>query len=196
MNYDYTRYYLRGWLLHFFGFRETALDAYTRAFKANPKSARAARHLAAIAAEKKELAASARWFETVVELEPGDGNSWFNLGFVRDAAGRKTEAIAAFKQAIALVPSLDRAWYGLGLAYAATGDHAQAAEALRKVVELQPMNGIGYYQLGMAYHHLNDPDNVEKTVVKLVKFDPKHANRLMRDARRTDLLHLLPEPLR
>lgn len=196
MNYNYTRYYWRGWLMHFFGLREAAREAYLLAFQANPDSVQVARHLAAICADRKDFSASEKWFETVVRLEPGDGNSWFNLGFVRDAAGKKAEAITAFKEATVLIPSLDRAWYGMGLAQAALGNHAEAAAALREVVKLQPMNGIGYYQLGMAYYHLNDPDKVGETIVKVVKFDPKHAERLMHDAQRSDLLQLLPEPLR
>ena len=195
MNFDYTRSYMRGWLMHFFGRNPVAAEAFEQAFKANPKSAQVARYLAAIAAQKEDMATSEKWFETVVQIEPGDGNSWFNLGFVRDAAGKKNEAIAAFTQSIAILPNLDLAWYGLGLANAATGNHSEAARALSEAVRLQPMNGISYYQLGMAYYHLHDPDKVEKTITKLVKFDPKHAERLMHDAERPDLFHLLPEPL-
>ena len=196
MDFDYTRYYMRGWLMNFFGRNQRAAEAFEHAFKANPKSAQAARHLAAIAAQKKDMAGAEKWFEAVVQIEPGDGDSWFNLGFVRDAAGKKHEAIAAFTQSVTILPNLDRAWYGLGLACAATGNHAEAVRALNEAVRLQPMNGIGYYQLGMAYYHLHDPESVEKIATKLVKFDPKHAERLMHDAERADLLHLLPEPLR
>lgn len=196
MDFDYTRYYMRGWLMNFFGRNQLAAEAFEHAFKANPKSAQAARHLAAIAAQKKDMAGSEKWFEAVVQIEPSDGDSWFNLGFVRDAAGKKHEAITAFTQSVSIHPNLDRAWYGLGLAYAATGNHTEAVRALKEAVRLQPMNGISYYQLGMAYYHLHDPENVEKIATKLVKFDPKHAERLMHDAERTDLLHLLPEPLR
>jgi len=196
MDFDYTRYYMRGWLMNFFGRNQLAAEAFEHAFKANPKSAQAARHLAAIAAQKKDMARSEKWFEAVVQIEPGDGDSWFNLGFVRDAAGKKHEAIAAFTQSVTILPNLDRAWYGLGLACAATGNHTEAVRALKEAVRLQPMNGISYYQLGMAYYHMHDPENVEKIATKLVKFDPKHAERLMHDAERADLLHLLPEPLR
>ena len=40
---------------------------------------------------------------------------WFNLGFLRDAAGELATAETAFRRALALDPKLDRAWYGLGL---------------------------------------------------------------------------------
>lgn len=196
MNFDYSRYYLRGWLFHFFGRDAAAYDAYALAFAANPQCGKTARHLAAIAAEKKDYAASEKWFEATLRVDGEDANSWFNLGYVRDRAGKKKEAIAAFDEAIRLAPSLDRAWYGRGLAQAAVGNHAAAAEALREAVRLQPMNGVAYYQLGMACHHLHDPAKVEETIAKLAEFDPTHARQLMRDSERLDLLHLLPEPLR
>jgi tetratricopeptide (TPR) repeat protein len=196
MNFDFTRANMRGWLMHFLGRHELAAEAYARAFQANPKSADAARHVAAIAAERKDLATSEKWFEIALQLEPDDASSWFNLGFVRDAAGKKHEAIAAFKESVARLPALDLAWYGMGLAYAAIGNHAEAAGALSEAVRLQPMNGIGYYQLGMAYHYLHDAENVEKIIRRLVSFDPKYAECLMRDAQRANLMHLLPKPLR
>jgi hypothetical protein len=64
---------------------------------------------------------------------------------------------------------------------------------LREAVRLQPMNGEAYYQLGMALHHARQPDAVAKVVEKLVQFEPKRARKLVQDAERADLMHLIPE---
>ncbi len=193
MNYEHWRNYARGWVFHFFGREDSAFEAYSRAFRINPQDVRSARHMAAIAAKRKNWAVAEKWFEAALALTPDDGANWFNLGYVREHAGKSREAIAAFAEAVRLVPIQDMAWYGMGLAHARLGEHDRAVAALEKVVELQPMSGEGFYQLGMAYHHANRPDDVAGIVKRLVGFEPKRARKLVQDAGRTDLMKLIPE---
>lgn len=192
MNYDHMRHYARGWLFHFLGRETVAYTAYADAHRAAPRDTRAARHLAAIAAGRKQWPEAENWFEQVLALEPQDASSWFNLGFVREHAGKATAAIDAFREAVRLQPSLDRAWYGMGLAHARLGQHQEAAEAFKKAARLQPMNGEAYYQWGMALHHAQRPDAVKAVVIKLADFEPQRARKLVQDAGRTDLMALIP----
>ena len=193
MNYEHWRNYARGWVFHFLGREDRAFEAYSTAFRINPQDVRSARHLAAIAAKRKNYEVAEKWLEAALALTPDDGPNWFNLGFVREAAGKPKQAIVAFTEAVRLVPSQDRAWYGMALAYARLGQHDEAVAALEKVVELQPMSGEGFYQLGMAYHHANRPEGVTKIVRRLVGFEPKRAKRLVDDTERADLRKLIPE---
>ncbi len=193
MNYDHMRHYARGWLFHFFGKENVAYAAYVDAHRAAPRDTRAARHLAAIAAGRKQWAEAESWFEQVLAIDAQDDSSWFNLGFVREHAGKAAAALDAFKQAVRIKPSLDRAWYGMGLAHARLGQHQEAATALKEAVRLQPMNGEAYYQWGMALHHAHRPDEVKAVVEKLVDFEPKRARKLVQDTERADLMALIPE---
>ncbi len=196
MNYEHWRHYARGWLLHVFGREEQAFNAYAAAYRAKPDDVQAARHLAFIAARKKQYDVADKWFVETLRLAPTDADTHFNHGFVLDHAGRSREAIAAFNEAARLKPSLDRAWYGMGLAHARLGEHAEAAAAFAKSVELQPMNAEGFYQWGMACHHANQPDQVKTIVGRLADFDPKHALKLVKDAGRADLIHLISAEVR
>jgi hypothetical protein len=45
----------------------------------------------------------------------------------------------------------------------------------------------------MALHHAHRPDEVKAVVEKLVGFEPKRAKKLVQDAERADLKHLIPE---
>jgi tetratricopeptide (TPR) repeat protein len=90
MNYDHWRHYARGWLFHFFGREDTAFEAYLTAFRINPQDVQSARHLAAIAAKRKNWDVAIKWFEAALALTPDDGANWFNLGYVCEHAG-KTE---------------------------------------------------------------------------------------------------------
>jgi tetratricopeptide (TPR) repeat protein len=193
MNFEHSRHYARGWLLHFFGREEAAFNEFAAAYRVLPDDVQAARHLAAIAASKKRFDVAEKWFVEALRLAPGDADTHFNLGFTRGEMGKSREAIDAFREAVRIRPALDRAWYGMGLAHARLGQHAEAVAAFDKAAELQPMNGEAFYQLGMARHHANDPDGVKAVVERLVGFDPKRARKLVHDAERADLKHLIPE---
>jgi tetratricopeptide (TPR) repeat protein len=193
MDFEHWRHYARAWLLHFFGREEAAFDEYVTAYRRKPDDVEAARHLAAIAARKKRYDVAEKWFIEALRLAPDDAATHFNLGFIREEMGKPQEAIEAFREAVRLKPGLDRAWYGMGLAHARLGQHADAAAAFGKAAELQPLNGEAFYQLGMARHHANDPDGVKTVVQRLVGFDPKRARKLVHDAERTDLRHLIPD---
>lgn len=193
MDFDHWRHYARAWLLHFFGREEAAFNEYATAYRLRPNDVQAARHLAFIAAKHKRFDTAEQWFVETLRLAPDDADTHFNLGFIREEMGKSREAIEAFSEAVRLKPALDRAWYGMGLAHARLGQHAEAASALGKAAELQPMNGEAFYQLGMARHHANDPDGVKAVVERLVRFDPKRARKLVHDAERADLKHLIPE---
>jgi len=193
MNYEHWRHYARGWLLHVFGREEQAFNAYAAAYRVKPDDVQAARHLAFIAARKKQYAVADKWFIETLRLAPTDADTHFNHGFVLEEAGRSREAISAFAEAVRLKPALDRAWYGMGLAHARLGEHGEAAKAFAQSVALQPMSGEGYYQWGMACYHANQPDQVKDIVERLVGFDPKRAQKLVKDAQRPDLKHLIPE---
>ena len=193
MDYEHLRHYARGWLLHFLNKPEQAYEAFVAAIRIDPRDVKSARHLAGIAAEKQRWEVAESWFEKVLELSPDEADIWFNLGFVREHAGKATAAIAAFKEAVRLKPGQDRAWYGMGLAHARLGEHNEAVTALQEAVKLQPMNGEGYYQWGMALHHAHRPDEVTAVVKKLVDFEPKRAKKLVQDTGRADLMTLIPE---
>lgn len=193
MNFEHWRHYARGWLLLFFGQDARAFEAFRAAFCLNPRDARSARNLAAIAARREQFDVAEKWFQAALALAPEDGISWFNLGFVRERAEQPEAAISAFKEAVRLIPGQDRAWHGMGLAHARLGQHAAAAAAFEKSVALQPMNGESYYQLGMAYHHADCPDDVARIVRRLAEFEPKRARKLVLDAARPDLLGIIPE---
>ena len=193
MNFDHWRHYARGWIFHFFGQSDTAYEAFVTAHQIDPADLRAARHLASIAAERRQWDAAASWFGKVLDHAPDEADAWFNLGFVQEQGGHSTLAIEAFKNAVHHKPAQDRAWYGMGLAHARLGQHEEAAAALKEAVALQPMNGEAYYQLGMALHHARHPDEVTKVVKKLVGFEPKRAKKLVQETERADLMPLIPE---
>ncbi|MDP2786743.1 MAG: tetratricopeptide repeat protein [Pseudomonadota bacterium] len=191
MNFDQIRFTLRAVIFDWLRQPERALDAYAEVFRANPKDVRAARSIAWIHADKQRWPAAAEWFDKALALEPEHADTWFNLAYVHEQSGDRDAAKHAFRRASELNPKHDRAWYGLGMAHAHQGEHAAAAEALQHAAELQPMNGIAWYALGMAHYHNHQPEQVEAVIRHLALHEPQTAKRLIRDAERADLVHLV-----
>jgi tetratricopeptide (TPR) repeat protein len=193
MDLEHWRHYARGWLLHFFGRDDAAFNAFAVAFRLRPDDVQSARHLGFIAARKKHFRIAEKWLYEAVRLAPDDADSHFNLGFVRGKLGDSRLAIESFAAAVRLNPKLDRAWYGTGLAHAHLGEHAKAAAAFNEAAKLQPLHGEALYQLGMARQHAGDPDGVKAVVLRLARFDSPRARKLIHDAERADLGHLVDQ---
>ncbi len=191
MNFDHFRNNLRAILFEWLRMPDQALGAYVECFRADPGDVRSARAAGWIHAQKQRWAAAADWFGKALALEGDHADTWFNLGYVREQAGDRDGALAAFQRTVELNPRHDRAWYGMGMLHAHRSDHAAAAAALKQAADLQPMNGAAWYALGMAHQHNHDPEAVEKIIHHLVDHDPQAAKRLIHDAERNDLAHLV-----
>jgi tetratricopeptide (TPR) repeat protein len=188
---EHWRYYLRGRLLEASGRAHQSITAYQAALRVKPDFHRCSNRIAYILAGLERYAEAEPYFRTTLDADPANAVAHFNLGYTYDKRGMLEKAIEAFRAATRLNPRIDRAWYGMGLAHAALGQHEDAARALREAATLQPMNPHAWYQLGMAYHKLHNPEKVNEVVMHLLRFDPKMTRRLIVDAERSDLAHLV-----
>ncbi|MET0866488.1 MAG: methyltransferase domain-containing protein [Pseudorhodoplanes sp.] len=81
-----------------------------------------------------DIAAAIDLLEQAVEMQPGFAAGWFDLGDLREAAGDREGAIAAFEKTLAADAS-DRHGAGLRLRLLNIGGHAMSAEYVRSVFD-------------------------------------------------------------
>ncbi|MBK7136075.1 MAG: tetratricopeptide repeat protein [Rhodocyclales bacterium] len=179
-----------------FGREEQAFNEYAQAYRLKPDDVQAARHLAFIAARTKHFDVADKWFIETLRLAPEDADMHFNHGFVLEQDGRSREAVSAFAEAVRLKPSLDRAWYGLGLAHARLGEHVEAATAFARCCRTAADERRGLLPMGHGLPsrqpaRAGGPDRQTPR-----RFRPKRALKLIKDAERADLKHLVPEEVR
>lgn len=84
--------------------------------------------------ERGDIAAATELLEQTVERAPGFAAAWFDLGHVREIAGERAGAVAAFERALAADPS-DRHGAGLRLRLLNIGGHAMSADYVRAVFD-------------------------------------------------------------
>lgn len=193
MNFEQWRHYYRGYFFEIFKQPAKAIEEYRIALRHEPRFAKAAACIAVLSASQGRFEEAERYFLEALRISPDDAEMRFNLGYVCDKQRKYEEAIAAFAEALRLKPKIDRAWYGMGLAQAALGRHEEAARSLEEASSLQPMNGHAWYAFGMAQHHLHNPDKVKEIVLHLHRIDPLMCRRLIQDAERSDLIHLVKD---
>jgi tetratricopeptide (TPR) repeat protein len=190
---EHWLFYIRARLLEALGRTQEAITTYQAALRVKTDFHRCSNRIAYILAGLQRYAEAEPYFRAVLDADPGNAVAHFNLGYSYDKRGQYAKAVEAFCEATRLNPRIDRAWYGLGLAYAALGKHEDAAKALREAATLQPMNPHAWYQLGMAYYKLHNPEKVDEVVMHMLRFDPKMTRRLILDAGRSDLAHLVKD---
>jgi tetratricopeptide (TPR) repeat protein len=193
MNYEQWRHYYRGYFFELFRRPDRAIAEYKLALRAEPQFARAAACIAHMHAAQEQYDEAERYFREALRLSPANAETLFNLGYVYERQRKHEQAIAAFGEALKLKPKIDRAWYGMGMSHAALGRHDEAAKALEEATTLQPMNGHAWYAYGMAQHHLHHPGKVKDVVMHLHRIDPIMCRRLIQEAERSDLAHLVKD---
>lgn len=84
--------------------------------------------------ERGDHAAARDLLEQTVERAPGFAAAWFDLGHLREVAGDRDGAVAAFERSLAADPS-DRHGAGLRLRLLNIGGHAMSADYVRAVFD-------------------------------------------------------------
>lgn len=172
---------------------ERAMTEYRMALAAQPNFARAHACLGALYAKDQHLALAIEHFQTAARLAPKDADMFYNLGYLLDQNGQHQAAVEAFNEAVAKNRKLDRAWYGLGHAHAKLGQHREALQAIQEACLLQPRNGHLWYTAAMAHFALGERDKVESVIMHLHRIDPINCRRVIQEADRPDLAHLVKD---
>ena len=87
-------------------------------------------------------------FQRTVDLLPGFGPAWGNLGGTLGELDRPAEALLAFERALALDPSSPQALNNVGVVRRELGRLAESEAAFRQVIQLTPEMAFGHYTLG------------------------------------------------
>lgn len=131
------------------GMTKVALDEVKQALSADPAYAPAYNLRGLIYLRLKEQGLAEASLRQAIRLEPLDGDSWHNLGWLQCESGRYAEAFAAFGTALQIpqYPASAKTWMSLGICQARSGQVQEAESSLMRAFEIDPANPITAYNL-------------------------------------------------
>jgi Flp pilus assembly protein TadD len=97
---------------------------------------------------------------------------WFNLGYAYSSAGKKTEAIKAYREAISIKPNLVNAHYNLGNVYGRLGRNEEAIESYKQALRIRPTYAEAHNNLGNIYINLRQYKEAAESCKQAIRLKP------------------------
>jgi len=111
--------------------------------------------------------------ELRLDQNPGDQDSWEQLGNLYFDTNNPQKAIDAYTKYTELNPNNPDIWTDLGVMYRRAGQFSQAVAAFDRAIEINPDHPQSWFNKGIVYlHNLNKPDEAVKAWEELVKLAP------------------------
>jgi tetratricopeptide (TPR) repeat protein len=112
----------------------------------------------------------------IVEMNPKDSDSLFNLGNMYYKQKRYNEAAEAFTKAIQIRPNFEYAYLSLGNCYLELKQWSKCVETYSKYVEIAPDNADAWYLIGASYIQLKKYESSLEPLLKAVEIRPDFGN--------------------
>jgi tetratricopeptide (TPR) repeat protein len=172
-------HYLLGLIRQQDGRTDAALQSFRAALKINPRYAAAQARLCeldTIFARARETGYDKTLISCrrAVQLDPGDPEPHFHIGWIEAKLGNHAAAIQEFTTVLRLDPKFSRVRFELAMAYLDSKDIDRAIPLLKEVVAAEPENGSARFQLGAALAKKEDCDGAIPLLESASESSQKH----------------------
>jgi tetratricopeptide (TPR) repeat protein len=121
----------------------------------------------------------------IVDLDPKNEMSMYNVGLMYFKLQKFDEAVAAFKQCLAAKPDFPNAWFQIGSSYYNQKRYRDAIEPYKKYTQFMPEDPVGWLNVGVCYMFIasatksqRDFEMALEPMKKAVDLKPDNANAL------------------
>ena len=121
--------------------------------------------------EREKAVAAAR---KIIDLNPKNELSVYNLGVIHQKQGRFDEALSAFQQSLEINPKYAAAWFSIGTCHAQLKRWPEAIEAFSKYTELAPDDPQGCNAVGYGYLQMKRYEEALEPLRKCVDLEPNN----------------------
>jgi len=108
----------------------------------------------------------------IVELNPGDSDSLYNLGYMYAKQKRYNEAVESLRKAIQIRPNFEYAYLTLANCYVELKQWSKCVETYSRYVELVPDNAEAWHAIGASYMQLKKYESALEPLLKAVEIRP------------------------
>jgi len=110
----------------------------------------------------------------LIELDPNNHESHYNMGAMLVKQNKYTEAIESFKKAIELKPDFIYAYANMGYSYSQMKKYSDAVGAFKKLVEFSPDDSNGWFNLGINYMQQKKWSSAVEPLRKTIELRPDY----------------------
>lgn len=115
-----------------------------------------------------------------IEIYPGFGLGWVNLGVAQLERGEFQTAVGTFEHAIEVRPDLDDAYINQGIAWERAGDYEESLRTFRRLLRREPENMRAWLWVGLTFEAAGQPDSAKVSYQSMLRIDATHARALAR----------------
>jgi Tfp pilus assembly protein PilF len=126
---------------------QKALEAFSGAFKKDPRFAQAAINEGIALLAVQQLDKSKELLHQAIAVDPANAQAWYNLGLVQHADNETEAALASFKQVVKLNPRDADAYYFEGLCHQELKQYGEAIAALEQALKVDPLHASSEFVL-------------------------------------------------
>ncbi|MGD0737228.1 MAG: FG-GAP-like repeat-containing protein [Terracidiphilus sp.] len=148
-------------------FTERAVDAFTEAFKKDPKLAQAAINDGIALMTLQKLDEAKKALQDAIALDPKSAQAWYNLGLAQHAGNELEPALQSFQQAVKLDPRDADSYYFVGVCYQEMKDYDKAIAILQQALAIDSQHASAEFAMARA---LQRSGHVEDAKVHFKRF--------------------------
>lgn len=172
-----TQYMMHSLLVHVDKFTDSVVSSFNNIFNlTKDESVDIYRNMSNKYLNKQNNQKAIPLLKKVIELNPDDAESKYQLGSIYFAQEDYEGANACFDEAIQLNPDNPDYHFAIGLTYEKKELFDEAVTSLQKAAELNPENPEVYYRLGIIFDFQEKYKEAVKFFQKAIDLNPKNAD--------------------
>lgn len=172
-----SQYMMHSLLVHVDKFTDSVISSFNNIFNlTKDESVDIYRHMSNNYLNKQNNQKAIPLLKKVIELNPDDAESKYQLGSIYFAQENYDEANTFFNEAIQLNPDNADYRFAIGLGYEQKELFDEAVTSLQKAADLNPENPEVYYRLGIIFDFQEKSKEAVEFFQKAIDLNPKNAD--------------------
>ncbi len=172
-----SQYMMHSLLVHVDKFTDSVVSSFNNIFNLTKnESVDIYRHMSNKYLNKQNNLKAIPLLKKVIELNPNDAESKYQLGSIYFAQENYESANECFNEAIQLNPENSDYHFAVGIAYEQKELFDEAVTSLQKAAELNPQNPEVFYRLGIIFDFQEKYKEAVEFFQKAIDLNPKNTD--------------------
>ena len=124
----------------------------------------------------EEIKNAVDYYKKVIEIDPNNANSYYNLGAIHYDVKKFKEAKTYLEKTVELQPNFALPYFVLGNLHAELKDYENAISNYNKAIKINKNLAGAYNNLGLVYRNINNFENAISSYENAIAIKKDHVN--------------------